>query len=156
MLARPFLGLSRSALRLLLILLVAAEIALGADLYTSVSKASNTAAPVPSPTATPVDRCTTVHIHNAPKTVVVGYKETFSVCLPTLAGLTLRYLLTYPDHTSQSISVVADKTGYSKQAFTINYRPQGARDTIKVSVLHKGLVQQSTRFAIQVPGAQLH
>lgn len=157
MLARPFLGMSRGALRLLLVFLIVLEIALGAGLYmTSKNADANSVAIAPSPTVTPsgpeaTKRCTSKTIRNSPKTVVVGQSETFSACLPDLPNVLVTYKLTFPDRTSKTIQVLSDVTGYSKQIFQIKYRPQSARDTVGISVSYHGLVQKQTRFAVQIP-----
>jgi hypothetical protein len=148
--SNPFADRSRRNLRLLLVFLIVLELGLAAGLYVNSRNSSNSSA-TPWTIATPI-KCAASQIHNDPRTVVQGHSETFSVCLPGLAGQMLRYTMTYADGTTESQSAQADGNGFSSRAFTISHHPQAGREAVVVSVSYRGVVKQRTQFAIQEPG----
>ncbi len=166
MLSKPFIGLSRGALIVVLLVLVALECAGAAGLYLGNRTASansnpratptpvrlTPAAPFPGPTAYKGPPILTVQ--NFPRTVVAGHYETFSVRLRGLPNVLLTYKIGYPDGTTDAVKVLTDSTGYSKHAFLIKFKlAPGQRAPIGIGVSYSHQLQAYTRFAVQAPSA---
>ena len=148
--SNPFADRSRRNLRLLLIFLIVLELILAAGLYVNSRNSSNDST-TSSTIATPF-KCAASQILNDPRTVVQGDSETFSVCLPGLAGQMVRYTVTYADGTTESKSAQADGNGFSSRTFSISHHPEAGREAVVVSVSYGGVVKQRTQFAVQDRG----
>jgi len=164
MLSQPFSGLSRGALRVVLVVLVVLECAAAAGLYlgnrpvSANSGSAATATPVqgaadaviPHPTAYNGPPILTVQ--NFPRTVIAGHYETFSVRLRGLPNVLLTYKIGYPDGSTDAVKVLTDSTGYSKHAFLIRFElAPGQRAPIGIGVSYSHQLQAYTRFAVQSP-----
>lgn len=166
MLGRPFSGLSRGALRGLLVVLIALECAAGAGLYLSNRSATASAGPAtPSPSpgssqmppnrATPYKGPPILTVQNFPRTVIAGHYETFSVRLKGLPNVLLTYSISYPNGRIESVKVLTDTTGYSKHAFLIHFKlAPGQRAPIGIGVSYSNKLQAFTRFAVQAPSSR--
>ncbi|HVC79882.1 MAG TPA: hypothetical protein VNL35_05185 [Chloroflexota bacterium] len=164
MLSKPFGGLSRGALVVVLVILVALEGAGAVGLYLGNHTASansisgGTATPGMGAPATAAPDPTTYNgppiltVQNFPRTVIAGHYETFSVRLRGLAHVLLTYRIGYPDGSTDAVKVLTDSTGYSKHSFLITYNLGAShRAPITIGVSYSQKLQAYTRFAVQAP-----
>lgn len=154
MLSRPFRGMARGRLFVMLILLLLVEAAGGAGLYVNNRHAS-AATPPAVRAATPTAAPTLATIRNYPRTVVVGKTETFSVRLPELANQQVTYVVAYPDGAVDRVTVHSDVTGFSQHTFLIQFKPAGRREAIGIGVYVNGQKRAFTQFAVQLPVRQV-
>jgi len=131
-----FKNMSRKALIRWLVVLVALELALVAGYIKTNSASGNTS-------------CTGHGIHNSPRTVISGETEQFTLCLPALPNVTLRYALQYSDGSSEAGDVQTDATGFSVRNVTVRRLPKIARQSVTIIVTYHNTVEQSIRFAVQ-------
>ena len=95
----------------------------------------------------------TIIIHNAPRTAVVGWTERFWAFLSGQPHTLLIYVLRYPDGHAERVPVRTDRHGSS--SYTFRVRPYAARHVREVATLSiadtSGRVLAFTHFAMQAP-----
>jgi hypothetical protein len=124
----------------------------GIDATTTASAASSVQVQS-SPGGMMASGHSTLVIHNAPRTAVVGRTERFWALLSGQPHTRLLYVLRYPDGHVERIPVRTDGHGYSSHTFRV--RPSTTRRFREVATLSiadaGGRVLAFTRFAIQSP-----
>ena len=141
-LSKPFRGMPKLRLGLLLVLLLAVE---GALLY--ALKQNNPAATA-APQPTPVVISAPSPLEGVPAVASVGSAQQFSVKIPALAGKPVTYTVHYLDGSADTATVQADATGFTKRRFVLRYDPTGRHQSIEVDVLSGGTVQASGRYPV--------
>lgn len=149
MLSKPFRGMTRSRLLILLVLLLALEAAGGAGLYlNNRPAAAGTVAIVP--TATPVG-AVPLYVTAMPSLLIAGKPAAFASRLPGLANKPVTYQIVYSDGKHQTVHTICDVSGYSSGNFTLRFAPEKRRETIIVRVLDGKKLLISTDFDVLLP-----
>jgi hypothetical protein len=154
MLSRPFRGMGRGRLIVILIVLLLVEAVGGAGIYVNNHQAEAAQAPQPMHKPAAVAGPAMRLVHNYPRTVVVGKTETFSVRLPELADKRVTYVVAYPDGSVDQVEVQTDASGFSQHTFLIQYKPNDRREAIGIDVYYMAHKRAFTQFAVQLPTRQ--
>jgi len=148
MLSKPFRGMTRSRLLILLVLLLALEGAGGAGLYRNNHPAAAGSVTAASPTPA---TSAPLYVTAMPSLLIARKLASFASRLPDLANKTVTYQVKYSDGKTQTAQAVCDVSGYSSTSFTLRYAPVLRRETITVRVLSGKQVRISTVFSVLLP-----
>ena len=142
-LSKPFRGMPKLRLGLLLMLFLAAEGALSYALKQNNQQATAASAP-----HTPVVSTVPAVLEGLPAVAPVGSAQQFSVKIPDLAGKAVTYTVHYLDGSVDTATVHADGTGFTKRSFVLRYNPAGRHQSIGVDVSVAGVTRASGRFPV--------
>jgi len=142
-LSKPFRGMPKLRLGLLLVLFLAIEGALSYALKQNNQQATAASAP-----PTPVVSTVPAVLEGLPAVAPVGSAQQFSVKIPDLAGKAVTYTVHYLDGSVDTATVHADGTGFTKRSFVLRYNPAGRHQSIGVDVSVAGVTRASGRFPV--------
>lgn len=148
-LSKPFLGMTRARLLVLLVLLLALEGAGAVVLYlNNRSAAASSTGPAATP---PAAQSTSYSVAAMPRRLIAQHPASFASRLPELANKTVTYQVRYSDGKMQTAQAVCDVSGYSSSSFTLRYAPVRQREIITVIVLDGKQTRISRAFSVLLP-----
>lgn len=149
MLSRPFRGMPRIRLVLLLVVLLALEAGAGFGLYRNNNQATAASNPK-TPTSSPIT-VAVGSVQSSPALLFARQRASFSVRAASLGNTKVTYTVKYSDGTTQVGSAPSDVSGYSSHSFVLKYLVKNHKEQLTVEVSANGTVVASSTFSILLP-----
>ena len=148
MLSRPFRGMPRIRLVLLLVVLLAVEAGAGFGLYRNnkVAASRDNSPPTSSPVAVALGS-----VQASPALLFASHRASFSVRAASLGDTKVTYTVKYSDGSTQVGSAPSDVSGFSSHSFVLKYVAKDHKEQITVVVTANGSIVASNTFSLLLP-----